>query len=158
MARQPLAFEEEEDDKPVEPEVIETALGKRLTNRIANKVADDIQSQAIAVARSRGTADEVATSVLSSSLDTLGLKSDAAQVLTTAFSMGREQFIEEHADEVEYMQYSAILDRSVCSPCREMDGQEFELDSEAYAKAVPPNKDCDGGGQCRCIAIAVFKK
>lgn len=49
---------------------------------------------------------------------------------------------------------SALLDTSVCGPCREDDGHEFEslLDAER-TYPVGGNRDCKGGVRCRCTIV-----
>ncbi len=179
--RASLAFAfaaEEEDDKnptipPFEPDVapasplgtqakkaetLDTALTSRLTNRITTRVEDDIFAEAMRVARTGGNAEDAATGVLAKVLETRGLRADAGSVLTTAFNMGREQFAEEHADEVTSVHISAVMDRNTCDYCAGLDGRELEFGSAEEQELTPPLSGCAGRDADRCIKVFGFRK
>jgi hypothetical protein len=87
-----------------------------------------------------------------------GARRDAAAEIHEAFGIGRAYAATEFSGHIEFAEYSAILDANTCDPCQELDGEEFEVDSEEYFDALPPYKDCDGRDNCRCVMIFVAKE
>jgi len=77
----------------------------------------------------------------------------AADAVHQAFSNGRQDGFAEHRDEIQYFIYSAMLDANTCDDCAEADGKEGQEGDIPDA----PNPNCQGGGQCRCMWIAIFK-
>ena len=53
-------------------------------------------------------------------------------------------------------QYSAIMDSETCDPCEVLDGEEFEVDDLEYEENMPPNQNCEGGDNCRCMYFYDF--
>lgn len=65
-------------------------------------------------------------------------------------NQGRSDEAQERSGEWETVEYSAILDQNVCSPCSQDDGQS----STNEADLTPaPNPDCEGGDWCRCFHV-----
>lgn len=85
------------------------------------------------------------------------VRNSAGYVVNEAFGFGRTQEAEERKSEIEYAEYSAIIDGNTCGPCEALDGEEFSLDDPGYVENTPPLKDCEGGSQCRCIWVYVSK-
>lgn len=77
----------------------------------------------------------------------------AAEATNSAISSGRQDEFQQHRDEIDRFVYSAMLDANTCGPCSDADGKEG---SEDEIPAVP-NPECEGGDQCRCMWVAVFK-
>lgn len=84
-----------------------------------------------------------------------GAKRDAAAELHEGFGIGRDNAARELSDLIETATYSAILDANTCDPCGDLDGEEFEVDSDDYNAVLPPNPNCDGRDACRCVMIYV---
>lgn len=76
----------------------------------------------------------------------------AGSTVNAAISAGRDEEINAQADNIEHIEYSAILDRNTCSPCGDADG---EVASDPADLPAAPNPDCEGGSNCRCIHVAV---
>lgn len=166
---------EEEEDRATVPDETESApqtssakrrkVGQRiermrqqLLTRMRARVIDDIESEADFLAhQTAGDPADIVKNVVARALENRGLKYEAASIQARAFSMGREEFAAEHAEEIAAVRYSAILDSNTCSPCNAMDGREFEYGSAEHDAAVPPFGDCKGGDQCRCMLVMVFK-
>lgn len=135
------------------------AMRDRLLRRLRARVIDDIESEAIYVIRhGGGDVEEVVNRVAGNALEARGLKFDAGSVQAQAFSMGREQFAQEHGQDVRAVRYSAILDSRTCLPCNQADGSEFELNSPEHDAHVPPFRECRGGELCRCLLVYEFKR
>lgn len=66
---------------------------------------------------------------------------------------GRDEEIDNQKDVIQYVTYSAILDRNTCEACESADGETAD---EVAGLPECPNPDCDGGTNCRCIHIAVI--
>jgi hypothetical protein len=74
-----------------------------------------------------------------------------------AINFGRRDAAESIREDIEYAQYSAILDRRVCEVCENLDGLDVTLDDPRYEEYMPPNPECRGGDRCRCVWVLVFK-
>lgn len=77
----------------------------------------------------------------------------ASMEVNEAFSLGRVAASKEFKDSIEKAIYSAILDNNCCQVCEDLDGEEFEVDSDDYEEVTPPNPNCEGGDACRCTWI-----
>lgn len=67
-------------------------------------------------------------------------------------SSGRQDEFNALRDKIDHFVYSALLDMHTCDECSDADGKEG---AEGDIPAVP-NPSCEGGGQCRCMWVAVF--
>lgn len=82
-----------------------------------------------------------------------GARRDAAAEVHEAFGLGRANAANTLADDIERCVYSAILDKATCEPCASLDQEEFVYGSEAYFAALPPNPNCAGLDNCRCVML-----
>jgi hypothetical protein len=175
QAQAPVARLAEEDDKrddsppDASPEAAPTppsrtsqvleAQKKALAKRMEQRLRAELEREAIDVIRRNGDEADVVAETVQGQLDTGAFKADASSVLTKAWNMGRDEFIQERGDEVESAEYSAILDSANCEPCQSMDGTMFDdITSDDYLEALPPFRECEGGDRCRCTMVFVFKK
>jgi hypothetical protein len=126
-----------------------------LTN---SRVANDIQSRVTAAA-SRFTLlgltgkalwDAVQKEVGEGSTGWLERASQG--VANKVLNMGRSAEAEDRKDEWERVEYSAILDTNVCSPCSLDDGQTSTNEADL---SPAPNPECEGGDWCRCAHIYI---
>lgn len=76
----------------------------------------------------------------------------AGSTVNAAISSGRDDEIEANIDQLEYVEYSAILDKNTCGPCGDADG---ETATDPADLPAAPNPECEGGDLCRCIHVAV---
>lgn len=76
----------------------------------------------------------------------------AGSTVNAAISSGRDDEIKEQIDNLDHVEYSAILDQNTCGPCGDADG---ETATDPADLPAAPNPDCDGGDRCRCIHVAV---
>lgn len=135
------------------------AMRDKLLRRMRARVIDDIESEALYVIRNGGgDPAEVVNRVATRALEARGLKYDAGSVQAQSFSMGREEFAQLHGDQVQLVRYSAILDSATCVPCNQADGREFEMNSPEHDELTPPNRECRGGDNCRCLLVYEFKE
>ena len=74
-----------------------------------------------------------------------------------AFNYGRSVEAERLKDEIDRVQYSAILDNNVCLRCEPLDGEEWEFDDPQTAKYAGGNPECLGAGRCRCLLVFISK-
>lgn len=154
------AAEEEEDDQRAKDrqeaeedadDVLE-AQKKALVRRMANRLRSELESEAIDVLRTGGDASEVVTRTVSRQLETGAFKADAGSVLTRAFNVGRDEAARVMGG-VSQVEYSAVLDGRQCIPCNGMDGKRAPFGSSEHDAMLPPNRDCAGGGNCRCLVV-----
>lgn len=79
-----------------------------------------------------------------------------------SLNLGRDFEFRRFSEQIETIQYSAILDENGCPNCAAADGEETDYGSEEYYDLLPPLNSsrfgaCLGGGACRCIAVAVLR-
>lgn len=74
-----------------------------------------------------------------------------------AFAFGRQIEAKRHADEIDRVVYSAILDENNCGRCAELDGKEFTFPSVEWDDVAPPYRECEGGDRCRCMGVYIYK-
>ena len=123
-------------------------LGLRLVAALVWESLDQIKT---------GTLDVDALRAVMETLSARELLKSAQISVGEAISFGRRDAAESIRDDIEYAQYSAILDRRVCEVCAGLDGLEVSLDDPRYEQYMPPNPECLGGDRCRCVWILVFK-
>jgi len=123
---------------------------------LAVQIADEAVNRSVGVmtegevARERGdTSDEIA--VLTAG--TLALI--ASKAVSSAYNAGRDQAITdsneaEDKPTVRHAVRSAVMDPRTCEECLALDGTRYEVGTDAYYDAMPPNK-CLGGARCRCV-------
>lgn len=158
------ASEEEDPVFPPDPsppdtqtEQLMTAERKRLARRMAQRLVDQLESTAIDVLRTGGEPEEVVSDVVRDQVESKSLQTDAGSVMTRAFNMGREEFADEYADQIDSAEISAVLDENTCDYCDSMDGTELELGSDNEEALTPPLRQCEGRGKCRCLKVFNFK-
>jgi HK97 family phage portal protein len=126
-----------------------------MAGAIVSRIANDVQARATGAAI---TASLLGQAVVDTVRETMGAGStayttrSASEATNWALSQGRDAEIEEKADQIEYLVYSAVLDNNTCSPCGDSDGMGGQL---GEIPAVP-NPACEGGAQCRCVHIPVM--
>lgn len=152
------AAEEEDKDPIVSPvedadEVIE-AQTQALTRRMTNRLRADVEREAIDALQRGGDGEDVVSGTVESQLDSGAFRSDAGFVTTRAFSVGREEAAR-LVGGVASVERSAILDSNTCSACSSKDGQTADFNSDEHDALLPPDPDCDGGDNCRCLLVYV---
>lgn len=163
------AAAEEEDDKDrpqtSEPDAHDDAvqalvpLRKRLVRGVAQKLLLDVEREADNVLRTGGESEEVIARALERQVGGGSLRQEAGLVVTKAFSVGREEFMQEYADEIDYVELSSILDQATCVECERLDGTEMEFGSAEHLELTPPlSSRCYGGDNCRCLGIVHLKR
>lgn len=126
--------------------------------RLTSRLKEAIEQEAVEVIRTGGKDTEVIGNVLDRQLDSAAFRGEANSITTRAFNIGREEFAEQYGDQIEDVEYSAILDNETCEPCSELDGETFDFESDAHIANTPPNRNCEGMGRCRCVLIYHWKK
>ena len=153
-----LGSEEEKDDHLPESDPTEDtdalleAQRLALVKRMENRIRSNLEQSVIDAERTGGTSDDVVDETLADQLDTGAFRSDAGSVLTKAWNGGRDEAARLMGG-VDTVEYSAILDGRGCSDCQEMDGKTAPFDSPEHDAMVPPNRDCQGGDNCRCTLV-----
>lgn len=72
---------------------------------------------------------------------------------TEALNIGRATGAQNHADDIQRVRYTSLMDRASCGPCESADGTVTTLGSDTYRHLDPPNPSCQGGPRCRCIWV-----
>lgn len=72
---------------------------------------------------------------------------------TEALNIGRQTAADVHADDIQRVRYTSLMDRAACGPCEAADGTTTYLNSDLYKSLDPPNPNCQGGPRCRCIWV-----
>jgi len=144
---------DEKDPKEITEETDESleAEEKLISRRIKNRLAQELEAEALQGQRTGATAADMINRVVSRQLETAAFKGDAGVITTTAWNLGREEAAKKLGTKT--VQYSAILDNKVCGPCAALDGEEWPFDSAEHRANLPPNRNCDGSSNCRCVLI-----
>lgn len=155
------ASEEEQDDKSPAADEAETdtdelvdAQRVALVRRMTSRLRSELETEALDVVRTGGDALEVLTRVVTRQLETGAFRADAGAVVARIFNGGRDEAAR-IVGGVQAVEYSSILDSRVCSACRGMDGRRASFGSAQHDAMVPPNRDCDGGPNCRCLLVFI---
>ena len=138
--------QEIEDDAD---EVME-AQAKALTRRQLNRVRSELEREAIDVVRTGGKASEVIDRMVLRQVETGAFKADAGTVTAKVLNVGRDEAARIIGG-VKEVEYSAILDTRTCDACRADDGKTAPFNSPEHDRLLPPNRDCEGGDNCRCL-------
>jgi hypothetical protein len=108
------------------------------------------------VTRTGGDATDVVREVLGDQLDSGAYRSDAGIVTTKVYNIGRDEAAASMGG-VDEVEYSALLDGETCGPCMRMDGRRSKFDSPEHDAMLPPNRDCQGQDNCRCVLVFIAK-
>lgn len=139
-----------EDDADEILDAQEEALVRRMTNRLRT----ELETEALDVLRTGGNGFEVVSRTVARQLETGAFRTDAGAVVARIFNVGRDEAARMLGG-VSRVEYSAVLDSRVCSSCRNLDGRQADFGSAEHDALVPPNRDCDGGANCRCLLVYV---
>lgn len=126
-----------------------------LSERWANRFKDAAITAKLRAIRS-GLDEEATEAEVRRALDELSKQSTRSlvlQTITEAFALGRKIEADEFADDIQRVQYSALLDENTCNICEDLDGTVGRLDDR---RLQTPNPDCVGekyGNTCRCILV-----
>ena len=148
--RQPVDDAEAIDDTDALVESTRRAVVRRMTSRLRS----ELESEALDVVRTGGNVGDVLARVVTRQFDTGAFRADAGAVVARIFNGGRDEAAR-LVGGVQSVEYSAVLDSRVCSACRSMDGRTAPFGSAAHDAMVPPNRDCDGGANCRCLLVFI---
>jgi hypothetical protein len=154
------AYQLKEPDE-LEPDVVDNLVKAQtalITERIRTRTKQALWDEAVNAVRTGKNADSAVDAVLRQLEEAKTLRSDAGVVLSRSFSMGREQYIQQEADNIEHLELSSALEESTCPQCRALDGREFPVNSEAHREFTPPLSQCDGRNNCRCVLIPVYRR
>jgi hypothetical protein len=138
-----------------EVERLMRAQRELLLRRMRARTIDALTRAAIDAVRTGGDPQAIVADVIQDALETRALRQDAANVVTKAFNLGREEVAHE-LGEVRAVRLSAVLDDVTCAYCERMDGAEFAFDSPEHDEHVPPLTQCEGRHNCRCILVYEF--
>lgn len=150
------AAEDEQDDKDTAQQVtddadeVTEAQAKALTRRQLNRLRGELEREAIDVLRTGGDASEVVARTVARQLETGAFKADAGTVTAKVLNVGRDEAARLIGGVAE-VEYTAILDSATCGDCRAADGQTARFNSPEHDRLLPPNRDCAGGDNCRCL-------
>jgi hypothetical protein len=144
------------DKAPRDPQ----RLGRWLDDRARTSGKAIIQRLELAASRAASSPTPMPAETLTKRLDDVvrsALRSEAVATVAQAMAAGRHdesrQLFNEGA--VDHAVYSAVLDTSTCGPCRELDGEHYDVDTDDYERDYPPLYACDGQDACRCMMVLV---
>lgn len=146
--------EQQDDDvrRTIESETEEVveAQAKALERRMVSRLRGELEREAIDVLRTGGSAAEVVARTVTRQLETGAFRADAGTVTAKVLNLGRDEAARILGGVAE-VRYTAILDASTCGPCRNDDGKKAPFGSPEHDRLLPPNRDCAGGDNCRCL-------
>lgn len=126
-----------------------------LTN---SRITNDVQSRiAAAAARYRllGLLDKALDAAIRKEVEegsTTYIDRAARGTANKVLNLGREEEAKNQEDNIERIEYSAILDQNCCDPCASDDGQTASSEDDL---TPVPNPSCFGGENCRCFHIFI---
>lgn len=147
-AKEPAEQVEEETDELFD------SLEQQVERRVVARARAELEREAIDALRTGDDAESVVDRVVSRQLDTGAFRADAGYVVTKAFNGARDEAARLMGGVAE-VEYSAILDSASCSACQSLDGATAPFGSAEHDRLVPPNRDCSGGDNCRCLLVFV---
>lgn len=142
-------------DVPPQQQLLEVQR-QQLVRRIEARLRTELEDDAIGVDVTDGDPAEIVTDVMTRQAKGKQLQGDAGGVTTRAFNLGREEFAEQYADQIEGVEISALLDENTCDYCDSMDGTELDFGSANEEALTPPLRQCEGRGKCRCLKVFTF--
>lgn len=147
---------DDRDDKLITEEADEVVEAQKqlLVRRVEGRLRNELEREAIDSLRTGGDATDVWTRAVARQIESGAFRADAGSVTTKAFNVGREEAAEILGG-IASVEYSAILDRNTCEACERMDGQTADFGSEEHDAMLPPNRDCAGGDNCRCVLVMI---
>jgi len=74
-----------------------------------------------------------------------------------AFNFGRSYEADKVKDDIDRVQYSALMDGGTCSECMPLDGKEWDYSDPQTAEYQAGNPKCLGGTRCRCVLVFISK-
>lgn len=86
---------------------------------------------------------------------------EARAEVNEAFAVGRAVEAQTVADQIDLVEYSALMDENTCGACADLDGEQFPFGSPRYYETMPPYRGCHGSrgraDACRCVHLFLFK-
>jgi len=129
-----------------------------LTDLTTSRVANDVQSRIIDAATRHallgqtgaGLINAVTNEITGGSVTYIDRASRG--LANKVINIGRSDEAESRKDDWDQIEYSALLDPSVCPHCAAEDGKTASNEDDLQPT---PNPDCLGGDQCRCFLIYI---
>lgn len=129
-----------------------------LTDVTLSRITNDVQARIVGAAARLATLGLTAAQFSTTLSDEIRAGSvayidrTATGLANRTVSIGRSDEAEARADEWERVDYSALLDQNICSPCSAADGETAANEADL---TPAPNPDCQGGDWCRCFHVFV---
>ena len=142
------------EDVEAETDELFDALEQQVERRVVTRTRAELEREAVDALRTGDDADAVVDRVVSRQLDTGAFRADAGYVVTKAFNGSRDEAARLMGG-IASVEYSALLDSATCSACQALDGATADFGSPEHDRLVPPNRDCSGGDNCRCLLVMV---
>lgn len=128
------------------------------------EVSESVTSAARQAALYKASQGEMDEEAIAEAIDDALTTAAEEAILKTSVSTAREGIavgryvaIEDTAEYIDRLVYSAINDSNCCDECASWDGQELDLDQADAA----PNPNCVGeqyGNACRCVVIVQYTR
>lgn len=129
-------------------------LAGTLTGKLLNEFKKEVTRQKIASEISLGTLETLLTG-----LSTGDFSNASSEYIVTVYGAGREYEALQHADQIEYILRSEILDNNICKACKPIDLKEVYSDDPLWNKiSSGPYTECEGGNKCRGLNLYVTKE
>lgn len=89
------------------------------------------------------------------------VRGEARAQVNEAFGLGRAVEAYSLRDEIDLVEYSALMDTETCDACAALDGERFAWGSDRYYETFPPYQHCEGAkgrtNACRCVHLFLFQ-
>lgn len=140
---------------------LDDELIDELTDLTLSRLANSVQWNAIEnIARFRAmglVGDELTSRVLEMlyELSDAPIEQMGGGAANMMLAEGRSDEAQAQSDAWEWVEYSALLDGSVCESCEPEDGKRAKSEDELEPA---PNPLCLGGDRCRCFHVWIFEE
>jgi len=141
-----------EGEKVVNPLV--SILASTLTGKLLKEFTKELTRQKIS-----SEIDLPGLELLLTGLSDGDFSNAASEYIVTVYGAGREYEAMQHAEQIEYILRSEILDNRICKACKPIDLKEVYPDDSLWNSiSSGPYTQCEGGAKCRGINLYVTKE
>lgn len=144
-------------DDPRQPDE-QVPEGVRLRAELAASEITQRAWQAAHQQRLNTGADQAGVQLAAEQAAKRAVRDQAQQHAMAVLNQGRADEAERHADEIQAVYYTSVLDSSTCAACEAADDNvPRTLDDPVRLARRPPNPQCAGGPRCRCVEVYVLR-
>lgn len=139
-----------EDDEFDDLDMLTDVTDSRVANEVQSRIISALARFALLGLSGSALNDAVLNEIQAGSVSYIDRA--ATGVANQVISIGRMDEARQRRDQWGRIEYSALLDQSVCDPCASEDGKEADNEDDLQPA---PNPECLGGDWCRCFHVFI---